>query len=68
MGIHMMAEDAVVSRRPVPMYLKPVRSFRGKSGGGRWNVDVFEVQELLAFRVWHLVMVPRVEECTYEQG
>jgi hypothetical protein len=31
-------------------------------------VDVFEVQELLTSRVWHLVMVQRVGECTYEQG
>jgi hypothetical protein len=31
-------------------------------------IDVFEVRELSAFRVWHLVMVQRVGECTYEQG
>jgi hypothetical protein len=39
MGVHVMAEGAIVSCRPVPMRPKPVQSFRGKSGGGRWNVD-----------------------------
>jgi hypothetical protein len=34
MGIHVMVEGAVVSHRPVPMRLKPVQSFGGKSGGG----------------------------------
>jgi hypothetical protein len=31
-------------------------------------VDVFEVRESSTYRVWHLVMVQRVGECTYEQG
>jgi hypothetical protein len=34
MGVHMMAEGAVVSCGPVTMRLKLVRSFRGKSRGG----------------------------------
>jgi hypothetical protein len=57
---------------------KLVRSSRGKSGGGsgmsmtigvdsRKLVDVFEVRESSTSRVWHLVMVQRVGECTYEQ-
>jgi hypothetical protein len=33
-GVHVMAEGAVVSRGPVPMRPKSVRSSRGKSGGG----------------------------------
>jgi hypothetical protein len=39
MGVHVMAEGAVVSRGPVPMHPKLVQSFRGKSGGGEWDVD-----------------------------
>jgi hypothetical protein len=68
MGVHVMAEGAVVSRGPVPLHPKLVQSFRGKSGGEEWDVNVFEVRESSAFRVWHLVMVQRVGECTYEQG
>jgi hypothetical protein len=34
----------------------------------RQLVDVFEVWESSTSRVWHLVMVQRVGECTYEQG
>jgi hypothetical protein len=34
MGVHVMAEGAIVSRGPVPMHPKPVQSSRGKSGGG----------------------------------
>jgi hypothetical protein len=30
-------------------------------------VDVFEVWESSTSRVWYLVMVQRVGECTYEQ-
>jgi hypothetical protein len=74
-----MAEGAIVSHRPVPMCPKLVQSFRGKSRGGsgisttivvdsRKLVNIFEVWKLLAFRVWHLVRVQRVGECTYEQG
>jgi hypothetical protein len=33
MGIHVMAEGAVVSCGPVPMRPKPVRGSRGESGG-----------------------------------
>jgi hypothetical protein len=33
------AEGAVVSRGPVPMRPRCVRSFRGKSEGGKGNVD-----------------------------
>jgi hypothetical protein len=39
MSVHVMAEGAVVSRGPAPMRPKLVRSFRGKSGGGEWDVD-----------------------------
>jgi hypothetical protein len=64
---------------PVPMHPKLFRSSRGKSGGGSGMsttivvdscklVDVFEVEESLTSGVWHLVMVQRVGECTYEQG
>jgi hypothetical protein len=70
MGVHVMAEGAIVSRGPVPMHLKPVQSSRGKSGGGsvmsttigvdsRKLVDVFEVWESSTSRVWYLVMVQR---------
>jgi hypothetical protein len=34
MAVHVMAEGAVVSRGPVPMHPKLVRSSRGKGGGG----------------------------------
>jgi hypothetical protein len=34
MGVHVMAEGAVVSCGPIPMCPKLVRSFRGKSGRG----------------------------------
>jgi hypothetical protein len=34
-----MAEGTVVSRGPVPMRPKLVRRFRGKSGGGEWDVN-----------------------------
>jgi hypothetical protein len=37
--IPLTAESAVVSHEPVPMCPKLVQSFRGKSGGGRWNFD-----------------------------
>jgi hypothetical protein len=30
-------------------------------------INVFEVRESLTSRVWYLVMVQRVGECTYEQ-
>jgi hypothetical protein len=33
-----------------------------------YRVGVFEVQESSALRVWHLVMVQRVGECTYGPG
>jgi hypothetical protein len=68
MGVHMMAEGAVVSCGPVPMHPKLVQSSRSKSRGesgmlttmkvdSHKLVDVFEVQELSTSRVWHLVMV-----------
>jgi hypothetical protein len=79
MGIHVMAEGAIVSRGPVPMHPKLVRSSRGKSGGGSGMsmtigvdphkfVDVWGVQESSISRVWYLVIVQRVGECIYEQG
>jgi hypothetical protein len=79
MGVHMTVEGAVVSRRPVPMRPKLVRSSRGKSGGGSGMsltigvnphkpVDVCGVWESSTSRVWYLVMVQRVGECIYEQG
>jgi hypothetical protein len=39
MGVHVMVEGAVVSHGSVPIHPKLVRSFRGKSGGGEWDVD-----------------------------
>jgi hypothetical protein len=39
MGVHMMAEGAIVSRGPIPMHPKLVQSFRGKSKGEGWDVD-----------------------------
>jgi hypothetical protein len=79
MGVHVMAEGAVVSCGPVPMRPKLVRSSRGKGGGGSGMsttrvvdscklVDIFEVRESSTSRGWHLVMVQRVGKCTYEQG
>jgi hypothetical protein len=79
MGVHMMVEGAIVSRGPVPMRPKFVRSSRGKGGKGsgmlttrvvdsRKLVNVFEVRESSTSRGCHLVMVQRVGECTYEQG
>jgi hypothetical protein len=56
-----IAEAAVVSRGPVPMRPRCVRSFRGKSRGGKGEVDD---NRRSALRVWHLAMVPRVGECT----
>jgi hypothetical protein len=42
-----------------------IRSFRGKSGGGKGEVDD---NRCSALRVWHLAMVPRVGECTCGPG
>jgi hypothetical protein len=56
-----IAEGAVVSCGPVPMRPRCVRSFRGKSGGGKGEVDD---NRRSALRVWHLAMVLRVGECT----
>jgi hypothetical protein len=76
---NVMVEGTVVSCGPVPMRPKLVRSSRVKSRGGSGMsttivvdshkpVDVFEVWESSTSRVWNLVMVQRVGECTYEQG
>jgi hypothetical protein len=60
MGVHVMAEGAIVSRGPVPMCPKLVRSFRGKSGGGEWDVDdnssrpVYELTSLRSGSRWPL--------------
>jgi hypothetical protein len=43
------AEGAVVSRGPVPMRPRRVRSFRGKSGGGKGKVDVDEYTRVVGF-------------------
>jgi hypothetical protein len=67
MGIHVMAEGAVVSCRSIPMCPKPVQSFRGKSGGGSGMSTTIVVQESSTSRVWYLVMVQRVGKCIYEQ-
>jgi hypothetical protein len=60
-----IVEGAVVSRGPVTMRPRCVRSFRGKSGGGKGEVDD---NRCPALRVWHLAMVPRVGECTCGPG
>jgi hypothetical protein len=60
-----IVEGAVVSRGPVPMRPRCIRSFRGKSGGGKGEVDN---NRHSALRVWHLAMVPRVGECTCGPG
>jgi hypothetical protein len=60
MGVHVMAEGTIVSRGPVPMRPKLVRSFGGKSGGGEGDVDnnssrpVYESMSLRSGSHWHL--------------
>jgi hypothetical protein len=60
MGVHVMVEGAILSRGAVPMRPKLVQSFRGKSGGGEWDVDnnssrpVYESTSLRSGSRWHL--------------
>jgi hypothetical protein len=39
MGVHMIAEGAVVSRRPVPIHLQLVRCHSGPSNAGEWKAS-----------------------------
>jgi hypothetical protein len=60
MAVHMMVEGAIVSCGPVPMHLKFVQSFRGKSKGEEWDADdnssqrVYELTSLRSGSRLHL--------------
>jgi hypothetical protein len=45
MGVHVMAEGAIVSRGPVQVHPMRVRSSRGKSGGGSGKSMTIGVDE-----------------------